>query len=164
MFAKTWELVSPRYLVICSTVAICIGVLALPPSAEANAGGGSGSSKSVKNAKRAIDKGDYDKAVRLLEKEVSREPNDPDTQNLLAYSYRNLDRFDDALTHYQKALALDPKHEGANEYLGELYLQINELAKAEERLAVLDDACWLSCEEYKELKEAIEDYKKANSD
>jgi tetratricopeptide (TPR) repeat protein len=163
MFTKTLVVVSPRHLVICTAITICIALVALPSSTEADAGDGGGSSKSVRNAKRAIDKGDYDHAVRLLEKEVSRQPNDPDTQNLLAYSYRNLGRFDDALAHYQKALTLDPKHKGANEYLGELYLQLDELSKAEERLAVLDKACWLKCEEYEELKEAVEDYKKANA-
>jgi len=40
---------------------------------------------------------------------------------------------------------------------------LDELSKAEERLAVLDKACWLKCEEYEELKEAVEDYKKANA-
>jgi hypothetical protein len=43
--------------------------------------------------------------------------------------------------------------------LGELYLETDQLAKAEDRLQVLDDACFLGCEEYDDLKEAIEKYK-----
>ena len=54
---------------------------------------------------------------------------------------------------------MSPKHRGANEYLGELYLETDQLAKAEERLKVLDGACFLGCEEYDDLKEAIEKYK-----
>ena len=42
-----------------------------------------------------------------------------------------------AMTYYTKALNLEPNHLGANEYMGELYLELNDLAKAEERLADL---------------------------
>ncbi len=31
----------------------------------------------------------------------------------------------------RKALAVDPKHRGANEYIGELYLETGQLDKAE---------------------------------
>ena len=64
-----------------------------------------------------------------------------------------------ALKHYKIALRLAPRHRGANEYLGELYLALGQLKKAEERLAVLDRACLFGCEEYTELKEAIAAYK-----
>ena len=64
-----------------------------------------------------------------------------------------------AFEHYGIALELEPKHRGANEYLGELYLETGQLEKAEQRLKVLDQACFFGCEEYDELKEAIEAYK-----
>jgi hypothetical protein len=64
-----------------------------------------------------------------------------------------------AFEHYRIALKIDPKHRGANEYLGELYLETDQLVKAEERLKVLDKACRWGCEEYDDLKEAIEKYK-----
>ncbi len=54
---------------------------------------------------------------------------------------------------------MQPKHLGANEYLGGLYLELGELSQAEQRLAVLDKACFFGCEEYSELKQAIKDYK-----
>ncbi len=63
-----------------------------------------------------------------------------------------------ALAHYGRALELEPEHRGANEYLGELYLDLGQLAKAEERLQVLDKACFFGCEEYSELKAKIEAY------
>ena len=72
---------------------------------------------------------------------------------------RQLVNHDAALSHYQAALAIEPRHRGANEYLGELYLTLGDLAKAEERLEVLDDACFFGCEEYTELKNAIAAYK-----
>jgi len=55
-------------------------------------------------------------------------------------------------------LAIDPEHRGANEYLGELYLQTNDLAKAKERLNKLDDICYFGCEEFDDLKSAIAAY------
>ena len=65
-----------------------------------------------------------------------------------------------ALKFYQQALDIKPKHKGANENLGELYLETNHLQKAEQRLTVLDDACTFKCKEYKELQAAINKYKK----
>ncbi len=62
-------------------------------------------------------------------------------------------------TYYDQALTIDPKHKGANEYLGELYLKLGQLEKAEAQLARLDDICTFGCEEYDELKAAIETYK-----
>ena len=55
--------------------------------------------------------------------------------------------------------AIDPRHRGALEYSGELYLQTGPLDKAEQRLAALDKACFFRCSEYSDLKKAIERYK-----
>jgi hypothetical protein len=60
--------------------------------------------------------------------------------------------------HYNEALRIDPKHKGANEYLGEAYLMVNNLPKAKEQLAVLDKLCFFSCREHSELKKSIADY------
>lgn len=54
---------------------------------------------------------------------------------------------------------INPKHVGVREYLGEAYLLVGNLAKAEEQLATLDKLCFASCSEYRELKEKIGDYK-----
>jgi Flp pilus assembly protein TadD len=106
--------------------------------------------------------GDYASALPLLEAAVSSDPTNADALNYLGYSHRQLGNRDRALGYYQKALSLEPKHRGANEYLGELYLLMGDVPKAEERLAVLDKACFFGCEEYSELKEAIADYKAKN--
>jgi len=87
------------------------------------------------------------------------DPEDADVLNLLGYGYRKTGDFDQSRGYYLQALAIEPKHRGANEYLGELYLETGQLDKAEERLAVLDKACWIGCEEYTELKESIDKYK-----
>ena len=110
-------------------------------------------------ARQAIDKWDYEKAIELLEGEAAKDPRNADVQNLLGYSNRKLKRYGLALSHYQKALELQPKHRGANNYLGHLYLETGKLEKAQERLAVLDKACIFGCEEYSELQQAIAAHK-----
>ncbi len=111
-------------------------------------------------ARALIDAGSYGDAIPFLEKAVTANPKSADAYNYLCYSHRKIGQIDAALENYRRALELQPKHLGANEYLGELYLELGELAKAEERLDVLDDACFFGCEEYSELKELIKDYKK----
>ena len=64
---------------------------------------------------------------------------------------------------YDEALRIDPRHRGALEYSGELYLQTGDLAKAEQRLATLDKTCRFGCSEYSELKKAIAQYKAGSS-
>ena len=60
---------------------------------------------------------------------------------------------------YNEALRIDPKHRGALEYSGELYLMKGDLAKAEQRLAALDKACFMPCEELDDLKKAVQSFK-----
>ena len=103
--------------------------------------------------------GDYAGAIPLLEKAVAIEPGNADVYNLLGFSHRKLGEVDAALAQYGKALALEPKHRGANEYLGELYLELGHLDKAQERLEVLDKACFFGCDEYWELKAKVKAYK-----
>ncbi len=111
-------------------------------------------------AKKAIANEDYRKAVPLLKKADQDFENHADVLNLLGYSYRKMKDFELALQYYQRALQIEPEHRGANEYLGELYLETRKLAKAEERLQVLDKVCIFGCEEYDDLREAIATYKK----
>jgi Flp pilus assembly protein TadD len=103
--------------------------------------------------------GDYAGAIPLLRKSVAADSSNADAYNLLGYSHRKLGQVDAALDHYGKALAIEPRHRGANEYLGALYLELGQLDKAEERLKVLDRACFFGCEEYRELKAKIKAYK-----
>ena len=46
--------------------------------------------------------------------------------------------------------------------LGELYLKLKQPEKAKEHLAKLDSICFFGCEEFYELKEAIQGYEKNN--
>jgi tetratricopeptide (TPR) repeat protein len=104
----------------------------------------------------------YEQAITKPDTALKDDPDNADLLNLMAYSHRQLQHYEIALNYYQQALQIDPQHRGANEYLGELYLQIGQLDKAEERLEVLDKECFFGCEEFDELKEAIADYRKQN--
>jgi tetratricopeptide (TPR) repeat protein len=115
----------------------------------------------VAAGRKAIEAKDFKSAVGHLTKAVQENPNDADAQNMLGYSYRKLGTFDKSMEHYQKALKIDANHRSAHEYLGELYLEMNQLGNAEKQLAVLKKACpfFGKCGEYDDLKEAIEKYK-----
>lgn len=128
-------------------------------AAGGGSGGGSGDDSRLQTYQKMIDAKQYQQAIDKLEKALARQPKDADLLNLTAYSHRQLGHYETALDLYQKALEIEPEHRGANEYLGELYLQMGQLEKAKGRLAVLDDACFFGCEEYDELKAAIEKYK-----
>jgi tetratricopeptide (TPR) repeat protein len=84
-----------------------------------------------------------------------------DWNNLMGYSLRKANRGNagDSEKFYNEALRIDPKHRGALEYSGELYLMTDNLPMAEQRLAALDKACFLPCSEYKDLKNAVAKYK-----
>jgi len=144
--------------------AVLVGVWIAMPQQSLAAGSDSDDSASGSEyslAQQAIADGDYDVAINKLARLHEENPNDADVLNLLGYSYRRIGNFDQSRGYYLQALAVDPKHRGANEYLGELYLETGQLNKAEERLAVLDKDCWLGCDEYTELKESIDKYKLA---
>lgn len=93
------------------------------------------------------------------------DPASADWNNLMGYSLRKADAANatEAEKYYNDALRIEPRHRGALEYSGELYLITGNLAKAEERLAALDKACFMPCEEYTDLKRAVARYKAAGN-
>ena len=112
-------------------------------------------------ARKAIEAKDFKAAVGHLTKAVQEEPKNSDAHNFLGYSYRKVGTFDKSMEHYQTALKLDSNNRSAHEYLGELYLDMNQLDNAEKQLASLKKACpfFGKCEEFDDLKKAIDDYK-----
>jgi len=82
---------------------------------------------------------------------------------LLGFSYRKTQNYEDALTFYEWALKAEPMHKGANEYLGELYLETNQFDKAVEQLEILDSLCRVNCKEYTTLKDAIDSFQQTAS-
>ena len=79
--------------------------------------------------------------------------------NLLGYSHRKLGLIDVGMRYYKAAIENNPQHRGVHEYLGEAYLQKDDLGKAETMLQKLGKICGVGCKEYKALEVAIADYK-----
>ena len=101
----------------------------------------------------------YDQAIKQLQ--GANEISSADWNNLMGYSLRKKQPPDlaGAEKYYQAALKIDPNHRGALEYYGMLKLINNDLLGAEALLARLDKVCTFGCEEYSDLKGAIQKYK-----
>lgn len=150
--------------------ALCSAVLAWPPAASAD-GGGSGDAAYPAYSRekadpdfaaglQAVKRKDWPEVVARMGAYTQRKPDDADGWNELGHAYRQTGRMAPALDAYDKALQLDPKHRGAREYLGEAYLQMNDLPRAEQELKQLDRLCLFGCREYTVLKQSIEQYKR----
>jgi tetratricopeptide (TPR) repeat protein len=159
--SKTWR----------SAVLSVLGVLGLSSLALADGAGGGGGGGDESRAKaqdpalaaavQAIDTKQYARAIPMLEDVVKRQPQNADAHNWLAYAVRKNGDPAKSIPIYQKALALDPKHRGAHEYIGEAYLALDDLPKAKEHLARLSRLCLFGCEQYTDLKKAVEAYEKS---
>lgn len=121
-----------------------------------------GISKNMRKAQGLISTGEYAGALGYLEAELKDKPESADAWNLTGFASRKMGDYARSEAAYDKALALDPKHKGALEYKGELYLTLGNLAGAEGLLARLNAQCSFNCTERDKLKKAIADYKAAN--
>ena len=110
-------------------------------------------------AKAMIEAKDYRGALPLLQQVVAKEPKNADAYNLLGYATRKSGDPNGSLQYYNYALTLDPKHLGANEYIGEAYLMLDKPQQAEQHLARLDSLCVFGCLEQRTLKAAVAAYK-----
>jgi len=110
-------------------------------------------------AKAMIEAKDYRGALPLLQQVVAKEPKNADAYNLMGYATRKSGDPNGSLQYYTQALSIDPKHLGANEYIGEAYLMLDQPQQAEQHLARLDSLCVFGCVEQRTLKAAIANYK-----
>lgn len=109
----------------------------------------------LKQAITLIEDQKYDEAIPIMLSIYNGDIGaDSDTLNYLGFAHRKLGHNKDALRYYEEALELEPEHLGANEYLGELFIQTGELDKAATQLEILAKLCG-SCEESEMLAEAI---------
>ena len=113
-----------------------------PPSAE------------LAPVRALIKKKQFSKAVEALHI-LERTNQTADVYNLLGFSLRNLGEFERSAENYRRALSLDPDHRSALEYQGELFLQLGDVAKAQENLRRLIALCPQGCEEREDLEEAL---------
>jgi cytochrome c-type biogenesis protein CcmH/NrfG len=97
---------------------------------------------------------DYTAALAEL-RDLAEDTQQADVYNLLGFTLRKTGDFKTSLTYYTKALELQPDHKAAREYLGELYVETGNLAKAKEQLTILAKLCPSGCEEREDLQKAI---------
>jgi tetratricopeptide (TPR) repeat protein len=145
---------------------VLLAALTLSGQPAVAAGGGGGDSMPAAPedpdyaaGKRAVAAMNWEAALDAFNKVVAKDPRNADAHTYLGYTYRKSGKLDLAFKEYDEALRLEPRHRGAHEYVGEAYLMTDNLAKAEEHLKALDRICFFSCEEYRDLKKAVADYK-----
>jgi len=157
-----------RTTLIAAVASVAFG-LAGPALAAGGGGGGGGdpipaaSAKPVDpsfaQGKALVEAKRYQEAMPLLQQAVAKNPQNADAYNLMGYATRKSGNANGSLQYYNQALAIDPKHLGAHEYVGEAYLMLDRPQEAQQHLAKLDSLCTFGCTEYRMLKAAIADYK-----
>ena len=154
-----------QILVLLATLFLCANLMAAgSDSSSSDSSGGESNKKSlyddaiklVKRAGKLEKKEKLDKAKKLysqafskLEKAHKSDKKNPDILNYMGYTTRKVGNFEQAEKFYLEGLKIKPNHNGINEYLGELYVQTNQINKANERFTVLKNC---TCDEYQELE------------
>ena len=148
-------------------------IIFLISSASLSAGTSSSTSSDVDNsdqikilykkAEKYIEEDNFKKSLKILKALTKREDLAgfrADIYNLLGLSYRKMSKpdLDKSFAAYMMAIELEPEHIGAHEYLGELYLMLENKSKALEMLAKLEVMAGKSSKEYLELEKAINQY------
>ncbi|HWA89590.1 MAG TPA: hypothetical protein VG889_06105 [Rhizomicrobium sp.] len=119
-------------------------------------------------AKRLIRHEDYAKAIPHLMSALQKRPHDADILNYLGYTHRMVgvtetdaardSDFKMSLDFYNAALRIDPGHKGVHEYLGELFLQMNDINAAHHEMNELVILCPDGCDERDTLTKALAAY------
>ena len=105
-------------------------------------------------AKAAVDAGRYPDALKLLAAVLKAEPRNADALNLMGYSNRKMNRMAEAARWYGAALKANPKHLGALEYQGEMFVETGDYTSARANLNRLAALCG-KCAEYNDLHAAL---------
>ena len=159
----------PTWSRIAGIAALTLTLAIAPPALAVDTGSDSGSTSSgtsggtqaapaapsMATARADIAAKNWTQAIADLKLIVAASPGNADAFNLLGYSYRNAGSYQLAGRAYAKALKLDPKHTGALEYQGVLFIKLGQLDKAKANLEKIKGICGTSCEEYTDLAKAL---------
>ena len=140
------------FIWLCAISAGFSAVTALPAFAVDNME--STEAPDLTSVRAKIDAKDYAGALAEL-RGLDEDNQQADVYNLMGYTLRKTGDYRTSLTYYTKALELQPDHKAAREYLGELYVETGEMAKAEEQVSSLKQLCPSGCEELEDLQNAI---------
>ncbi|RMX06449.1 tetratricopeptide repeat protein [Corticibacter populi] len=101
---------------------------------------------------------EYDKAAQALRQLIEQAGDNahPDVYNLLGFSLRKLQRYDEAAHAYQRALYFDATHRAALEYQGELFIATGDIDAAQKNHRYLKILCGAGdCPERQQLATAL---------
>ena len=114
---------------------------------------------SIKKAKKLESKGKiekaklkYEKALKFLYQSNADMALQENTLKDMGFVNEKLGNYENAEIYYLLGLELNPEHKTINKLLGQLYIDLNEIKKAKERLKVLENC---KCTEFVELNNAI---------
>lgn len=145
----------------CQVVAATVCLLPLSGHAapsEATLNAINGARVEYQAARKAIDNEDWKAALEALKRAEKLDPHSAEIQNQIGFTLRQTGEFQLAVSHYLRALELDPHHRGAHEYMGRAYLHLGKPEKARELLAKLESLCTAKCAERDLLKRAIDEW------
>jgi tetratricopeptide (TPR) repeat protein len=120
--------------------------------------------------KEAFERKDWPAVIGNLTLVILRRPWHDNAHSMLGFAWRKLGSYDRSFEHYRAALALNPRHRGALEYLGEAYLELGRPKEARVTLLRLAEVCnhvvmafdntgWKSgCEELEDLETAFAEH------
>lgn len=109
--------------------------------------------------KQRIEAGHAAETLPRLEALVREQADAADVWNIYGFALRHAGRLPESRRAYERALAIEPDHLGAHEYMGELFLAEGNLAGAERLLERLVVLCPGDCEERGDLARAIAAYR-----
>ncbi len=159
-----------------SFIAVIVGLFLInagsTPSGSSSGGGASPSGDSSMTGTAVLDKMQLDNGLRMIEGLVytkkfkkalgqlrvleNKHADNADIHNYLGFVYRKMNELGKSGEHYQKALRINPRHIGALEYQGELFVMMGQVKKAKSNLNLLKRICGTSCKEYSKLKKVID--------
>lgn len=109
------------------------------------------------DALRLINLGEYDAAIEELRAAGTILGPHPDVLTYVGFANRKKGARAEALSYYSAALSIAPEHLSANEYLGEYYIEIGDMERAQAQLDKLNALCPFGCEQAEELARWIDD-------
>ena len=140
---------------VARAVLVAAGLALALPALAAGSSDTTPTPPAISEVNAVLKTGNYGAAISMLNQILEQDAGNADALNLMGYSLRKSGNWKRGEAFYLRALKINPKHRGANEYLGELYVETGRIDKANERLGVLKTVCGTDCEEYKDLAEAI---------
>jgi Flp pilus assembly protein TadD len=142
--------------------AICCALSPLPAQAQENAPAvmaavPARSDSGLIKAESLLQRQKWAEALSELTLVLKRHPKSADAYTYQGYAEMNLGDIKAAEDSFNKALAFETTHLGANQYLGELYAVTGQLAKARDQLQIIRLICGKTdCAEERALRATID--------